>query len=131
MGADYYWVAVELPDAAITRDHDSALFTIEPALVRAHFRYLASRLDAETRRDLLDNVFSIEGDETDTEVLAAYDESIEAVIGIIENRSRDAAYSSIGGTVFVHSGGPSWGDPPTDSFDHIRLLDELVWEVNR
>jgi hypothetical protein len=114
MGADYLWTYYELaPEPLDDLDVEAVVARLRGALDAASDAAVLDAYNDVTRRDEDD------ASEARAELIDALD--------VLTTERRDVAMSSIGGVTIVHTGGPTWGDSPTDAWDSIIAL----WALDR
>lgn len=129
VGADYLWACVEVPDEFVTIDHDRPSTTIDSSgFARYLFDRLAS-LDLGVRVHLACEHLGADEDDPVEEIDLMWSDAITIVVSGLAGERRDTTWTRFGETVIVHSGGPSWGDYPTDSFCPLIAVDALLWAV--
>lgn len=116
MGAD---MVIAIAAAPVSGD-GTPVVDVEVLASRAAstFRSAAATglVDADDYWDLVDT-----DEPTTAEIAAALDAWIRdgGLFG------RNVTTITVDGRMFVASGGPSWGDAPTDAFGYLCLLDEI------
>jgi hypothetical protein len=126
MGADYCWTFVRVPSEYVETIFHSP--TIDVDGYRNYLRKHVALADIESMRSLLNDERGIDANDlpTDRDVTSMFYEAIENVVAISRYHSRESQMSTIDGTTIIHTGGPSWGDPPTNDWDSIGLVNLLL-----
>jgi len=119
MGADFIYAIIKVPSDAnnvpLPFNDDTATKVIK--------RFNKSWSD---HADYLeDDCIYLRLDETNEDALARYQEEIRRVFNGRYNRQ--IGHLHIGGISYFITGGISWGDDPTDSFNILSVLE--AWEV--
>jgi hypothetical protein len=68
---------------------------------------------------------------SDRDVMSTFYDAIEDVVAIARYHSRESQVSTIDGTTIIHTGGPTWGDSPTEDWDSVGLVNLLLDEWNK
>ena len=119
MGADWIGAYVALnveEDAAL-----AALLAMDDKVLLATYCDVKSLDEADLSGDDEDEDKEIDIEAIRLECAAAVTACYDAARGF----DRDGAGWLIQGTTYAVSGGPSWGDPPTDLCESIWLVDAL------
>lgn len=121
MGADFMVAIAALPHRSDGKHVD---LTVEQATKIIHSRIAG--IDDAVLYDLLDLYRGLDGDDTidkdrDSLLWLAGDMCKEAL-----GNNRDTTVREIGGRYYLLTGGMSWGDTPTDSFDNVGLMGDLA-----
>lgn len=132
MGADYCWMCVEVPTEFATIDHETVHYSIDAEGYQRYLTETITMVPASVRRELAIQSLGVgDDDETDDEIIEAWQGAIAVVLECARGQRRDASWSVVSGSIIIHSGGLSWGEGPTDAFDALVALDAIEWEARR
>lgn len=115
MGADLILAFCPVP----SYDDGTVIKRKDEKRVRKEFIERVRALTPEQIASALEDVYPGDPDDSEDGVerfIAAYDEVF------MSDGSRDVVDLCIGGRWYIFSGGMSWGDTPTDSYDSVNLL---------
>lgn len=139
MGADLiltHAVLPHLPDGrpAFLAEYDAKTAKATPApyaeAMRAQIHARVNAADGDTLLAIMENLFYPFREEEDTTDAAIITEGRERLHKIVdeyvfsdgEDRLRDITFLVVGDRLAIFTGGMSWGDTPSDSYDDISLL---------
>jgi len=57
-------------------------------------------------------------------------QSFRDLVDILSDEPRDCGYYKVGNRWSFITGGVSWGDSPSDSFDDVNILSSIWWAVH-
>lgn len=114
MGADLILAIADAPQPQQFQNHD---------ILRRIVRNSVLDATAETIDLVIDYLFDPSLFGTDRKEVAERAE--EALNNLLNDALRDVVYTEIHGNYVWISGGMSWGDTPTESYDDVVIMDML------